>query len=86
MKHMWGLLFIATLVLLFSSYDDVIEPYWKSRGVKALELVEEGKYREAIEMLFGENTDGPERSSSSAHAAQPEGDAANTDGPELAVP
>ncbi len=71
MKQMLGLLFIGTLVLLLSSYDSVIEPYWKSRGAEALELIEDGKFREAIEVLFDEELDSPERSSSNAHAAPP---------------
>ena len=84
-KQMLLLLFIAVLVFFVSSYDDVIAPYWEHRVTKAFALVEKGKYREAIETLISEGTDVPERSSSSAHAAQPEGDAANSGGPELAA-
>ena len=83
MKQMLGLLFVVAVVLFVTSFDDLIEPYWKNRGSKALALVEEGKYREAIEVLIGEEIDVPERSSSKSHAAPSADDRASSGGPEF---
>lgn len=86
MRQMLGLLFIVTVVFLVTSYDDVIAPYWEVRITKALALVEEGNYREAVETLFDEDVDAPDQSSSEAQAASLPNEASSTDEPEPEAP